>query len=190
MKTIGIGVVVGISLLLGAGAWGQKGVGEPIGLAQQGAQPEIESLQGRLERIETGPCRRSTGQAYIGTHLFLRTEEAELINLHVGSAEAVAPFVDSLQEGQWLEADAFRTDLHEPGHYVAKILRTEDAELVVRTEDLSPFWAAQRHGRSLQQQRDRRQGDMLERVRDRDRERPRQGRPERGGGRRHQTPGN
>lgn len=149
-------IILGVGLFVVSVSWGQKGMGESVGLARQGAQPEMETLQGELERIETGPCRQTTGKAYIGTHLFLRTESDELINLHIGSAEAVAEMIDFFEVGQEFEVDAFRTDLHPSGHYVAKVLRSDGHEWVIRDDDLSPFWAAQRRGEGRELRRERR----------------------------------
>ncbi len=159
MKTGWIALALGLSLVVIPLSWGQKGVGEPVGLARQGATPEIVTLRGQLERVETGPCRQTRGQAYIGTHLFLRTDNGDEINLHIGSAEAVADFVAQLEEGQTLSVEAFRTDLHPAGHYVAKIIRTDSEEWVIRDEDLSPFWASQRRGqdRSRESRRENRE---------------------------------
>lgn len=170
MRTQMIGIMIVVSALTASIASGQKGMGEEIGLARQGAQPEIVTLQGNLERIETGPCRHTVGRAYIGTHLFLRMDDGKLINLHIGSAEAVASFVDTLDEGQRLDVDAFRTDRHEENHYVAKILRTDEREWTVRNEDLSPFWAGQRQQRRGQPEWYRHRGADQDRGRERRRE--------------------
>ncbi len=168
MNTLFKSMMIGTMTLLVIGtAYGQRGRGETEGLARQGAQPEIVELKGTLSKIETGPCGRTTGRAYIGTHLFIEQEDGTLINLHVGSAEAVKPFVDTLEIGQPIEAAAFRTELLEENHYVAQTIHFGDETLNVRREDLSPFWAQQRRDRRSDRgdgrgDRDRRQ-DRMER---------------------------
>lgn len=144
-----LSVLVGIGLLTSAApTFAQRGTGEDIGIARQGIMPERTTLQGTLEEIETGPCKRTTGYAYIGTHLFIRTADDELANVHIGNAEAVKPMVDKLTVGEAIEVDVFRTDRLEEGHYVAQTIRTDEEELMIRREDLSPFWARQRGQRA------------------------------------------
>lgn len=143
-----LSVLVGIGLLASvAPTFAQRGTGEDIGVARQGLAPEFTKVQGALEKIETGPCKRTTGYAYIGTHLFIRTTEGQVANVHVGSAEAVKPLVAKLTVGEAIEVDAFRTDRLSEGHYVAQTLRTDTEEFLVRREDLRPFWARQRGNR-------------------------------------------
>ncbi len=140
-----LSVLVGIGLLTSAiPTFAQRGTGEDIGVARQGVTPERTTLQGTLEEIETGPCKRTTGQAYIGTHLFIRTADDQLANVHIGNAEAVEPIIEQLTVGEQIEVDVFRTDRLEEGHYVAQTIRTDSEEFMIRREDLSPFWARQR----------------------------------------------
>jgi len=140
-----IGMMAGIMMaFMTTTAVAQRGTGEEEGLARRGLQPEMEEISGRLTAIETGPCQRTTGQEYIGTHLMIRTDDGRDLNVHIGAASAVQSFVDPLKVGQQIEATVFRTDRLPPDHYVAKTLRSGDAVLDVRREDLSPFWARQR----------------------------------------------
>lgn len=141
-------VLVGIGLVTSAiTSFAQRGTGEDIGVARQGITPERTLLQGTLEEIETGPCKRTTGYAYIGTHLFIRTADDQVANVHIGNAEAVAPIIEKLTVGEAIEVDVFRTERLEEGHYVAQTIRTDSDEYMIRREDLSPFWARQREER-------------------------------------------
>ena len=153
MKTLlTLSTLLVVTTLTASVAQGQKGRGEEIGLSRQGAKPEMQNIAGTLERIETGPCERTTGRAYYGTHLFIRAEDETLYNLHLGSAEAMQPHVAKLVVGEPIEATAFRTDLLEENHYIAKSLQAGDVAVAVRSEDLSPFWKEQRRGPRRDQQ--------------------------------------
>lgn len=160
MKYFGI---VTMTLMLAHGAHAQRGQGEAVGLARQGAKPELVEISGTLVKVETGPCGRTTGRSVVGTHLFIEQEGGVLINLHIGAADAVQPFVDTLEKGQPLEAVAFRTDLMDERHYVAKTLRSGEETLEVRHEDLSPFWAQQRQERRRQRDEHRLEHRRMER---------------------------
>ncbi len=148
--------IIALTLLVAGATYGQRGRGETEGLARQGVQPDMVRIEGTLDRIETGPCPRTTGRAYVGTHLFIEKEDGRMINLHVGSADAVKPFVDKLETGRPIEVTAFRTDLLEEDHYVAKEITFGEETLEVRADDLSPFWSRQRGDR--RQQRELRPG--------------------------------
>ena len=164
MKTLHISLVLTtITLIAVSSAYGQRGRGETEGLARQGLQPEMVEITGTLDRAETGPCPRTTGRAYIGTHLFIKQDDGTMINLHVGSADAVKPFVDKLEVGQPIQATGFRTERLEKSHYVAKDITADGETLNVRADDLSPFWAQQRGDRRERRDRDMRRGDRRDR---------------------------
>ncbi len=146
-------------LIVGFAATGlaQRGTGEAVGLARQGVQAEPVHLEGTLERVETGPCKHTTGEAVIGVHLFLRVADDQLINLHVGAAEAVSSFTDSLEPGTTLRVEAFRTERLPDNHYIARVIETEDESFEVRNEDLQPFWAAERRWQRREMRREQRE---------------------------------
>lgn len=152
-----------ITLLAVSTAYGQRGRGELEGVARQGLQPEMVEMKGSLLRTKTGPCPHTTGRAYIGTHLFIQEANGREVNIHLGPADAVKPFVDKLEIGQTIEVTGFRTQLLEEDEYVAQTVRGGEEVLQLRDEDLSPFWAAQRGGR-----RDRPGYGRGDRGRDRD----------------------
>ncbi len=127
--------------LVAGSAWAQRGVGDPVGLAQQAQRPEIVTLSGRLVEIHTGPCESTTGRAFVGTHLFLETPDGAKLNLHLGPAPAVARIVETLSMGQQLVVQAFRTEKMKEQHYVARLIAAGDAKFELRDENLRPAWA-------------------------------------------------
>ena len=141
-----------VGLLFADVVYAQRGQGEAQGVARRGAKPEMIELTGTLVNVETAPCGRTTGRSEMGTHLFIEQEDGVRINLHIGAADAVQPFVDTLEVGQTIEATAFRTELMDENHYVAKTLRSGEDTLEVRREDLSPFWSQQRQERRRQRE--------------------------------------
>ncbi len=147
MKSATMLLIGALALCAVSAAHAQRGRGEPVGLARQGVQPERVEIMGTIDRIETAPCGRTTGSAYVGTHIFLRTEDGKEINMHIGSAEAVKPVVEQFSPGDALEVTAFRTDLLEPNHYVAVTIRHDEEVYEIRDEYLSPFWSGQRGDR-------------------------------------------
>ena len=87
-------VFVAIVALLGAfvvpPAHAQKGMGDSTGMAWQAVKPEIVSFSGKILKVETEPCKKTTGRANVGTHFLLETAEAEELNIHLGPADPVA----------------------------------------------------------------------------------------------------
>lgn len=82
-----------VALLAGAteqSAYAQKGVGDQAGVARQIPKPSLETLTGTILAVETQPCEMTTGQGRIGSHVLLKTEEGEKLNIHLGWADAVA----------------------------------------------------------------------------------------------------
>ncbi len=155
-----------LALLMAAPAYAQKGRGDEEGMGRRAEKPPIEHIHGTLERMETGPCPYTTGRAYIGTHLFVRTGDDQLLNVHLGSAEAVKAFVDKLEAGQEVEIEGFQTDKLEADHYIAQSVTAGEQSLQLRDENLRPFWAGdrdrrreRRERRSGEPDRDRRRGD-------------------------------
>ncbi|MDZ7717878.1 MAG: hypothetical protein U5K72_03535 [Balneolaceae bacterium] len=124
----------------------QKGVGDATGIAREVEKPAIESFEGVLEQIKTGPCEHTTGHAYIGTHLFLKTGNSnQILNIHLGAAYALESYVKGLEAGQIIEVQAFRTDAMEQGQYIAKEITANGQVLQLRNENLRPFWAGDKN---------------------------------------------
>ncbi len=163
LKYIGL---ITVGLLFAHAAYAQRGQGESEGLARRGAKPDMVELAGTLVRVETAPCQRTTGRSVEGTHLFIEQADGVQINLHIGPSDAVQSFVDTLEVGHTIQATAFRTELMNENHFVAKTLRSGEETLEVRREDMSPFWSQQRQERRRQREERRfERGDMERRGR-------------------------
>ena len=126
-------------------AFGQRGMGEPRGVAQQADKPAIQTLRGTVQKVITEECVNTTGRYRIGTHFILKTEDGKR-NVHLGPA-AVSPVktaAEALSEGQTVTVKAFRTERMPKGHYNAQQIETSDQTLVLRDDTLRPAWAGQR----------------------------------------------
>lgn len=128
-------------------AQGQRGMGDPSGVARQSIKPEIVSLSGRLVEIKTGPCEKTTGRSPIGTHLLLETDKGDKLNIHLGPDAAVAKTVAKLSIGQKMTAKAFRTDKMPEKHYTAQSLTFGKTTVELRDAGLRPVWAGPVAGR-------------------------------------------
>jgi len=142
-------VVGGLVLLLAAsGAFAQRGIGQPSGVARTTVKPDIVTVAGKIIAIETGPCERTTGRASVGSHVVLETEQGERLNVHLGPTAAVEFALRQLQLGQQAEVHAFRTAGLTDGHYVAQSIKVAGAEIELRDSNLQPVWAGR--GRGMQ----------------------------------------
>jgi hypothetical protein len=140
--------------VLGPAAWGQKGVGDPVGVARQGIRPALVWLSGHVKSVETHSCEKTTGRAVIGTHLILEATDGGEYNVHLGAAEAVTETVGRLPVGTSVEVVAFRTETMHNGHYVAKELTAHGRTFQLRDATLRPFWAiSPGHKQSLRDER-------------------------------------
>jgi hypothetical protein len=119
----------------------QKGTGDPTGVAQQSPRPKVQTFSGTVVAIETQPCEKTTGKGLVGTHVLLKTEKGEKLNVHLGWADAVADTAKQLSAGKKVEVTAFRTDKLPEGHYVAQTLKFDGKTVQLRDEDLRPEWA-------------------------------------------------
>jgi len=145
--------LVVVALLAGALtplAYGQKGMGDPTGVARQSPKPKLESFSGTVVAVETKRCEKTTGHALVGTHILLKTEQGENLNVHLGWADAVAETAKRLAAGKKVEVTAFRADKLPEGHYVAQTLKFDGKVVQLRDEDLRPEWAGGGAHRGLQ----------------------------------------
>ena len=122
-------------------AHAQKGVGEQAGIARQAVKPEVISLAGKVLVTETGPCKNTTGRAYVGSHFILKTPKGKKLNIHLGPAAVVDYIVAQLTVGKKLTVRAFRTAKMPVNHYVAQSLTLDGTTIRLRDEGLRPFWA-------------------------------------------------
>jgi len=139
-----LAVLAGFLLLVSYSANAQRGQGDLTGMGMESDKPPLVMISGELDHIKTGPCENTTGHAYIGTHLFLKTEVGTLQNIHLGAAYAVESYVDKLSIGQKVDVLGFRTEQMEETHYIAKEITANGHTYVLRDEDLRPFWAGDR----------------------------------------------
>jgi hypothetical protein len=142
-----------VALLAGAteqSAHAQKGVGDLAGVARQIPKPSLVTLTGTILAVETQPCEKTTGQGRIGSHVLLKTEEGEKLNIHLGWADAVAETAKQLTVGKKISVTAFHTDKLPEGHYIAQSLKFDGKTVQLRDEGLRPEWAGGSAGRGSQ----------------------------------------
>nr|WP_298789920.1 hypothetical protein [uncultured Allomuricauda sp.] len=123
-------------------AHSQKGMGESEGLSSKGTKAELVTLKGTIEEIKKGPCALTTGKSVSGTHLLIISKGTTL-NVHLGPTKKVYNFIADA-DGDQIEIIAFRTEKLPKDHYLAKELVYKGNELVLRDENLKPFWAKNR----------------------------------------------
>ena len=126
----------------------QKGAGGQVGVARQNPKPNLETLSGTVVAVETQPCEKTTGGGIVGTHVMLKTEKGETLNIHLGWADAVAETAKQLTAGKNIEVMAFRTDKLPEGHYVAQSLKFDGKTVQLRDDSLRPEWAGGGGGRA------------------------------------------
>ncbi|NBC64300.1 MAG: hypothetical protein GVY07_01385 [Bacteroidetes bacterium] len=137
-----LGVLMGFMLTLNLSAFAQRGMGDSNGVARLGEEPTIVTFEGILNQIKTGPCEHTTGNSIIGTHLFIDIEGSDqLVNVHLGAAYAVEPFLVELETGNMIEIEAFQTKEMEALEYVAIKLTSNGYSFELRDENLRPIWA-------------------------------------------------
>lgn len=137
--------LAGLILMTSFSVHAQKGQGDLTGVSRQGITPSIDTRIGKLDHIKIGPCENTTGHAYIGTHLFLKTgDDDQLLNIHLGAAYAVESFVKNLETGQLVEVLVFRTEQMEENHFIANEVTVNGKTLRLRDVNLRPIWAGDR----------------------------------------------
>lgn len=135
-------LAVGITLCCFWSALAQKGAGNFTGMGQEPEKPSVITITGELVEIKTGPCENTTGHAYIGTHLYVKsTDYGNLLNIHLGAAYALEVFIARLSAGDRVEMQVFRTELLKPDNYIATQISANEYTVVLRDENLRPFWA-------------------------------------------------
>jgi len=124
MKRALIIFVVSLSLLAWTSSiFAQRGMGDHVGVAQEAPRP-IVTLEGEICSIETHPCERTTGESSLGTHLILKSTNAEL-NIHLGPADAVQHVADLMTSGDLVRVRAFQTENMPKNNYAAQSITFE-----------------------------------------------------------------
>jgi hypothetical protein len=142
LSAVAIGLGVFGMLLFGTiPVYGQRGLGDPRGIAQAVIKPVTVALTGRITAINTGPCELTTGHGRVGTHLMVQGPEGPPWNLHVGPTTVVASIVQALPKNQPVHFTVFRTAAMKPDHWVVQSIKTVDHEYTLRDQSLRPVWA-------------------------------------------------
>jgi hypothetical protein len=136
-------LVVAVLLGLAPATLAQRGMGDATGVVRQGLKPEIVTLQGKVVRIITGPCKQTTGQADIGTHFILKLKQGPETNIHLGPAHLVQGVTDGLASGGTVSVTAFRTEKMPKANYNAVTVTVGNKTLRLRNPNLRPVWAGQ-----------------------------------------------
>ena len=134
--------VFGIAMgLIPTITYAQKGMGDYEGVGRQRIKPPIVSITGIVEKIETHPCKNTTGRAELGTHLIIEDNRHQKLNIHLGPTEDVADIVRRISAGRKIEVLGFRTEKMPANQYVAKALILDDQVIRLRDFMLRPFWS-------------------------------------------------
>jgi hypothetical protein len=136
-------ILVPMVFLLALPALGQRGIGNPEGVARHWLAPAVETFTGTVVEVEIAPCEHTTGRSLLGTHLMVQSDAGESINLHLGPSSVLGSMTERLVAGQRINFEAFRTPQMAAGHLVAASLTLASGEVVtLRGDDFQPQWAA------------------------------------------------
>ena len=119
----------------------QRGLGDDAGVVRQGLDTDRTVLSGTVDEVHTGPCEHTTGRSPLGAHLMLTAENGDGINLHLGPVGALADMLETVEVGDAVTADAFRTDAMPADAYVAVTVTVDEKVFRLRDESLRPLWA-------------------------------------------------
>lgn len=122
-------------------AFAQRGLGDDAGVVRQGLDTDRTVLSGTVDEVHTGPCEHTTGRSSVGAHLMLTAEDGDGINLHLGPVGALADVLETVEVGDVVTADAFRTDAMPADAYAAVTLGVDGQQFRLRDESLRPLWA-------------------------------------------------
>ncbi|MEQ8850110.1 hypothetical protein [Botrimarina sp.] len=129
------------ALLAASPAVSQRGVGEPVGVAQQPDATETVSVSGVLEEVRIGPCEHTTGRSPVGAHLIVAPDDSAAVNVHLGPSAAVDRYVQRLRVGEPIAVEGFTTARLPEGEVVAQKVSQAGTTYVLRDENLRPTWA-------------------------------------------------
>ncbi|MBN2316205.1 MAG: hypothetical protein JXM79_19920 [Sedimentisphaerales bacterium] len=125
----------------GPAVWGQRGMGDDEGVVRQAVETEKTTLEGTIKEIVIEKCEQTTGPFGTGIHLLLTTDEEKLYNVHLGPAVLIQDLVGSLETGQSVAVEAFRTEKMPADNFVAITLKWNGKTVRLRDENLRPTWA-------------------------------------------------
>ncbi|MGM0497839.1 MAG: hypothetical protein ACQESJ_07975 [Bacteroidota bacterium] len=130
--------------------YAQKGVGNNSGIARSNSVNEIEQISGELQKIITEPCTQTTGRYSNGTHLLVKDDEDETLNVHLGPTYVMSEITDQLKTGEEIQMKVVGTEDLPDHNYIAKEIQSGEEAHEIRDSNLKPFWAgnnAKRRGR-------------------------------------------
>ena len=126
---------------MGAPVLAQRGTGDEQGIVRSGVAVEPARVAGTVMDVMQTTCEGTTGRSPIGVHLIVETADGEDINLHLGPLAAMDDVLAAVQEGDAVQADAFRTNALAASNYVARTLTVDGQTFTLRGENLQPVWA-------------------------------------------------
>ncbi len=131
--------LVGISI--SSEALGQRGMGEPEGVARQMDKPGIVHLSGTIREVKMEACKMTTGRSQEGTHIVLTTSSGDAVEIHLGPADEVGKIIRGLAVDQQVSVAVFRTGRLPKSALVAQTLTVDDKTVRLRDKGLRPVWA-------------------------------------------------
>ena len=124
-----------------APAWAQRGLGDDTGAIRQGLDTDRAMLSGRVTEVDIGPCAHTTGRSLSGAHLLVTTESGRTVNLHLGPTAALEALLDTVEPGDTITAEAFRTAAMPANAHVAITVDVNGQQFRLRDDTLQPLWS-------------------------------------------------
>ena len=131
-------------------SFAQKGVGNAVGIAQEGIQTQVNEISGSLIEVLDEPCTETTGKYAMGTHLLIKhniNNKEQVVNIHLGPTALVSVMVDNLVPGREISLKIYYAEGLPENHYVAKSFSYGNNQYKLRDANLKPFWANNGKGR-------------------------------------------
>ena len=126
---------------IGSPVLAQRGTGDQEGIVRSGVAVEPAAIAGTVTDVMQTQCAETTGRSPVGVHLMVDTADGETVNLHLGPLTAMDDVLAAVQEGDAIQAEAFRTDALPADNYVARALMADGQTFTLRDDDLRPVWA-------------------------------------------------
>jgi len=144
----------GAVLAAAAATFAQRGMGDETGVVRGELDTQRVTLAGKINKVITEPCGKTTGRYPVGTHFLLKTEDGSVRNVHLGPAALVEDLAKRLESGRSVSVEAFRTEKMPDGHYVAITVEMDGETVELRGEDLRPTWAGSQARQAARGNRD------------------------------------
>jgi len=131
-------------------SFAQKGVGNTIGIAQEGIQTHVNEISGSLIEVLDEPCTETTGKYAMGTHLLIKhkiNHKEQVANIHLGPTAFVSKMVKDFVPGMEISLKVYHAEGLPENHFVAKSFSYGNNQYKLRDANLKPFWATSNTGR-------------------------------------------